>query len=102
MWTKALRDAGIDEPVRVEWLRHSGASLAYAASKDMVAVARRLGHTSTRMVDQVYVELYSEVSRDVADAIDALVRASTDAVVASSAGQLRDGAGSDHRSPARP
>jgi len=60
----------------VERLRHSGASLAYAASKDILAVARRLGHTSTRMVDSVYVELYSEISRQVVDAIDALINAS--------------------------
>ncbi len=76
IWLKALRQAGIKDHVRVEWLRHSGASLAYAASKDILAVARRLGHTSTRMVDGVYVELYSEISRQVADAIDALINAS--------------------------
>jgi hypothetical protein len=43
----------------------------------MKAVASRLGHTSTRMMDTVYVEVYSEVSREVADAIDVLVREST-------------------------
>ena len=47
------------------------------ASKDMKAVASRLGHTSTRMMDTVYVEVYSEVSRQLADAIDVLVREST-------------------------
>ena len=45
----------------MEWLRHSGASLAYAASKDILAVARRLGHTSTRMVDGDYVELLRDL-----------------------------------------
>lgn len=43
----------------------------------MKAVATRLGHTSTRMMDTVYVEVYSEVSRQLADAIDVLVREST-------------------------
>jgi hypothetical protein len=43
----------------------------------MKAVASRLGHTSTRMVDTIYVEVYSEVSRQVADAIDDLVREPT-------------------------
>ncbi len=76
VWDRACRAARL-EGVRPEWLRHTGASLAYAASKDMKAVASRLGHTSTRMMDTVYVELYSEVSRQVADAIDALVREST-------------------------
>ena len=99
VWLKALRGAGIEDHVRVEWLRHSGASLAYAASKDLVAVARRLGHTSTRMVDAVYVDLYGEVSRQVADAIDALVTASRSAEVVSAAGRMRDGDRPD--SPAR-
>jgi len=76
VWDRACRAARL-EGVRPEWLRHTGASLAYAASKDMKAVASRLGHTSTRMMDTVYVELYSEVSRQIADAIDALVREST-------------------------
>jgi integrase len=78
VWTKALSDAGIDEHVRPGWLRHSGASLAYDATKDILATAQRLGHTSSRMVDSVYVEVYSEVSRQIADAIDeAAARAGT-------------------------
>jgi len=76
IWDRACRAAGLDD-IRPEWLRHTGASLAYAASKDMKAVASRLGHTSTRMMDTVYVEVYSEVSRQIADAIDVLVREST-------------------------
>ena len=63
--------------VRPEWLRHTGASLAYAATRDMKAVAQRLGHTSTRMMDTVYVKLYADASANVADAIDELVRRAT-------------------------
>jgi len=76
IWDRACRAAGL-ESIRPEWLRHTGASLAYAASRDMKAVASRLGHTSTRMMDTVYVEVYSDVSRQVADAIDVLVQEST-------------------------
>jgi integrase len=76
VWDRACRAAGL-EGIRPERLRHTGASLAYAASKDMKAVASRLGHTSTRMMDTVYVEVYAEVSRQLADAIDDLVREST-------------------------
>jgi hypothetical protein len=36
-------------------------------------VAERLGHTSVRMVDAVYVRLCEETSRELADAIDMLV-----------------------------
>jgi hypothetical protein len=42
----------------------------------MKAVAARLGHTSTRMMDTVDVEVYPEASRAVADAIDEVVRRS--------------------------
>jgi integrase len=75
-WLKALKDARIAKHVRPGWLRHSGASLAYAASRDLKLVSKRLGHTSTRMVDSVYVTLYEDASRAVADATDDLLRAS--------------------------
>ena len=54
------------------WLRHRGASLAYAATHDLKATAERLGHTSNRMVDTVYVKLYADASRNLADAIGEL------------------------------
>lgn len=73
VWAKACEAAGL-EGVRVEWLRHSGASLAYLATRDLKAVAARLGHTSTRMADTVYVGLYDETGRSVAEAISALAQ----------------------------
>jgi RES domain-containing protein len=51
--------------------------LAYAATRYMKAVAERVGHTSTRMLDSVYVKVYADVSHVVADAIDALVEVDT-------------------------
>lgn len=75
-WLKALAAANITKHVRPGWLRHSGASLAYAASHDIKLVSQRLGHTSTRMVDGIYLKLYDETGRKVAEAIDELLRAS--------------------------
>lgn len=72
-WYRACDEVGV-ERVRLEWLRHTGASLAYAATRDMKAVAGRLGHTSTRMMDTVYVQIYEETSKEVADAIDEWAR----------------------------
>jgi hypothetical protein len=46
-----------------------------------VQLSDRLGHTSVRMADQVYVGLYDEAGRDVANAIDELVRFSRGAGV---------------------
>ncbi len=76
-WDRACKAVGI-EGVRPEWLRHTGASLAYAATRDMKAVAERLGHPSVRMIDTVYVEVYADTSAKVADAIDRLVSKSTE------------------------
>jgi hypothetical protein len=43
----------------------------YRETRDLALVAARLGHTSTRMADEHYVELYDEADREAADAIDA-------------------------------
>jgi integrase len=68
VWAKACDAAGL-KGVRVEWLRHTGASLAYLATRDLKAVSHRLGHTSVRMADQIYVNLYDDTGRSVAQAI---------------------------------
>lgn len=51
-------------------------SLAYAASKDLKATSARLSHSSTKMLDTVYLKLHDEGGRTIADAIDELIRAS--------------------------
>jgi integrase len=70
-WRSACEAAKVPA-IRLEWLRHTGASLAYAATGDLKAVARRLRHRDTRMVDRVYVRAYEEAGRETADAIDEL------------------------------
>jgi integrase len=69
VWDAACRDAKV-EPIRLEWLRHTGASIAYRATHDMKAVADRLRHTSVRMLDTTYVKVYADAAREVPDAID--------------------------------
>ena len=86
VWDRACQRVGI-QGARPGWLRHSGASLAYAASHDLKAVAERLGHTSVRMVDGVYVRLYEETSRELADAIDVLVERASRARDGTTTGQ---------------
>jgi integrase len=70
-WRAACEAARVPV-IRLEWLRHTGASLAYAATGDLKAVSRRLRHRDTRMVDRVYVQAYDEAGRETADAIDEL------------------------------
>ena len=50
VWHAACAEANVG-PIRSEWLRHTGASIAYQATHDMKAVANRLGHTAVRMLD---------------------------------------------------
>jgi integrase len=78
IWDRACAEAGISG-VRPGWLRHTGVSVAYAASHDLKAVSQRLGRTSVRMVDETYVRLYDDAARELADAIDALVARSANA-----------------------
>jgi hypothetical protein len=53
VWRPAARAAG-QEGFRFANLRHKGATLALEAGANPVLVAFRLGHTSTRMVEQHY------------------------------------------------
>lgn len=103
VWSQASITAGVPT-IRLEHLRHTGASLAYAATKDMKAIAARLGHTSTRMIDTVYVELYTDAGRNLAAAIDSLVEerlaADVDQAWTNRAGQVpttRRGGGQEGR-----
>jgi integrase len=72
-WSEACSAAGVGH-VRAEWLRHTGASLVYRETRDLKQVAAMLGHTTTRMGDENYVQRYATTSREAADAIDALFR----------------------------
>jgi integrase len=59
------------EPIQVRWLRHTGLSIAHHETHDLLAVAAMAGHTSTRMLEDVYVKLYKDQERTIGDALDA-------------------------------
>jgi hypothetical protein len=69
----ALEAAGIEGHVQVGWLRHIGAYNHPRSEGD----ADRLGHTSKRLVDTVYLKLYDDLSRAVAAAIDEAITKGT-------------------------
>jgi integrase len=52
-------------------LRHTGATLALEAGANPVLVAFRLGHTSTRMLEQHYAGGLDRADRELARALDA-------------------------------
>jgi integrase len=53
----ACERAGIIPPVNFHALRHTWASLAVMAGMPLLIVAKNLGHSSTRMVEQHYGHL---------------------------------------------
>jgi integrase len=53
-------------------LRHTGASLAIASGANPMLVAARLGHASSRMVEQHYVSLFDGLDRGIAEGMDGL------------------------------
>jgi integrase len=72
IWRDACDAAGV-EYMRPGLLRHVGASISYSATRDLKGVSQRLGHKTTRMLDSVYLTLYSADRRRLADALDPYV-----------------------------
>lgn len=56
---------------RVGQLRHTGATMALEAGANPVLEAFRLGHTSTRMVEQHYAGRLDRADKEIAEALDA-------------------------------
>jgi len=65
VWKPATRAAGL-EGFRVGQLRHTGATLALEAGASPLLVAFRLGHTSTRMVEQHYAGRLEGFDKEIA------------------------------------
>ena len=70
IWGPALRAAGL-QGFRFGQLRHAGATMALEAGANPVLVAFRLGHTSTRMVEQHYAGRLDRADKEIAEALDA-------------------------------
>ncbi|MGW7728130.1 site-specific integrase [Streptomyces canus] len=60
-------------PIRLHDLRHGSATLSLRAGVAMVAVQRRLGHSSIRVTADIYTSVLEEVERDAAAATVAVV-----------------------------
>jgi integrase len=73
IWKSATIAAGVPE-FRFGQLRHTGATMALEAGANPVLVAFRLGHTSTRMVEQHYAGRLDRADREIASALDAAAR----------------------------
>ena len=73
VWKPALERAGL-QGFRFGQLRHTGATLALEAGANPALVAFRLGHTSTRMLEQHYAGRLDRADRELARALGAAAR----------------------------
>jgi len=70
VWKPATAAAGL-EGFRVGQLRHTGATIALDAGASPLLVAFRLGHTSTRMVEQHYAGRLDGFDKEIAKELNA-------------------------------
>jgi len=70
VWGPALKAAGL-QGFRFGQLRHTGATMALEAGANPVLVALRLGHVSTRMVEQHYAGRLGRADKEIAQALNA-------------------------------
>ena len=70
LWSKPALARAALEGFRFGQLRHTGATLALEAGANPVLVAFRLGHTSTRMLEQHYAGRLDRADRELARALD--------------------------------
>jgi integrase len=70
VWKPALRDAGLDEALRVHDLRATAATLAISAGASVKAVQRMLGHASAKVTLDTYAGLFEDDLEALADRLD--------------------------------
>jgi integrase len=69
VWLAACRQAGL-EGLRVHDLRHTHAAILISAGQPLMAISRRLGHSSVAVTDLLYGHLREEVDEGIIAAIE--------------------------------
>jgi len=67
-----LRRSGLP-PIRFHDLRHTAASLAYRATRDLKLVSALLGHSSIKITGDIYTSIFADVDLAAAEAVAQLV-----------------------------
>lgn len=78
-WKTALAKAGLPSNIRLYDTRHSHATALLNAGVALSGIADRLGHSSTRVTEQVYARVMPEMRKDVADTMETILRKASNA-----------------------
>lgn len=70
VWKPGLRNAGLDESMRVHDLRATAASLSISARGSVKAIQRMLGHASAKVTLDTYAGLFEDDLEALADRLD--------------------------------
>lgn len=81
IWTKATKAAGLTG-LRVHDLRHTHAAILISAGRPMMAISRRLGHSSVAVTDVIYGHLREEADDGILLAIESALSGTLAAEVA--------------------
>lgn len=81
IWKTATKKAGL-EGLRVHDLRHTHAAILISAGRPMMAISRRLGHSSVAVTDVIYGHLREEADDGILTAIESALSGTLAAEVA--------------------
>lgn len=81
IWKTATKKAGLDG-LRVHDLRHTHAAILISAGRPMMAISRRLGHSSVAVTDVIYGHLREEADDGILSAIESALSGTLAAEVA--------------------
>lgn len=70
-FTKAIKKSGV-QPIRIHDLRHSHATVLITNHVNIVAVSKRLGHSSINMTLKVYAHLLKEAEDELVAVLDTI------------------------------
>jgi integrase len=68
---KLLAAAGLPR-IRFHDARHSFVSWAHEAGIDIPTISKLVGHSSTRVTEQIYLHVFEQKKRDAVEKLDAL------------------------------
>jgi len=66
----ALARLGMDNKINIHTFRHTSVRLARESGADLLAISKRLGHSSINTTVDIYSELFAGIDTELVDRLD--------------------------------